>query len=308
MQSHKSEAIRKTAKFLRSQPEVIGVKSDKNRYLHINFADKFVEHWSYYDIDEKSKFYGRFLKIPDNDFYPFDDKWPEFRCQFSRTSSDEFYDQKGKFFLYTSNYLSGFKFGNIRIFLHRLASALAAEGYVQPWLPDNEIKSTIDSFNRLKLGIIRRSEKIYKERFEFISRLRPILTTFVADNGFWTVNNIFTTMDKLCKRHIKITRSNIVWYMRKMKKIKFKTGYPVGMSAFLRDKYNGMSIIDHTNSTWLKVVALINNVEYKTQGDDGVHITNNRQGHNKEVIIGEGDYRIIGANPNNMDFIHLTSI
>jgi len=307
MHSYKIESIRKIARFLRQQPEVQKVRAEKGRFLHINFDDGFVEHWSHTDIEEKSKFYGRFYKLPDKILYPFGDSWPEFRCQFNRITGDELYDHKGKFFLYSHNYLFGFPFCNVRVFLHRLARQLVDEGYVQPWLTPEDIKVVVGLLNGLRWSKIRVDNNVYKEERHFISVARPLITTQVDVSNAWNISNLFTVLDRLYKMKIRINRSNIVWRMRRSKKVKFSIGYPIGTAALMRDFHPDIPIVDHIGLPWLKVVATINDVEYKQDGD-GVHITDHLCGHDREMVFGSGDYKIIGANPNNQDFMYLSNI
>jgi len=114
MQLYRLESLRKLLLFLQKQPEVLDVILEEEKYMHIKFDDGFVEHW-YYGEQDTPKFSGRWYRLPEDVMYPFNNKYPEFRCQFSRTPDDPEFKHKGQFFLYTPKFIKEHMFVNVRL-------------------------------------------------------------------------------------------------------------------------------------------------------------------------------------------------
>jgi len=306
MQFYRLESLRKLLLFLQRQPEILDVILEEEKYMHIKFDDGFVEHWFYGD-QKIPKFSGRWYRLPDDVMYPFNDEYPDFRCQFSRSHGDSEYEKKGKFFLYTPSYLNEFMFVNIRIWMHRLAKNLEKEGYVEPWLPQEEIDKIICELNNKNWFKHKIDKKLYKINPSIAKLSRPfIVMQNLCMEKYWKTNGIFVTLDLLYRKKWPITRNNIIWYMRKRRQARFETGHPIGLATILKEHYSGIPVIDHTDYDWVKTAALICNVPCLKNGD-GVHISNRiPSGYKKEITLNNGDIRVIGPRPDNKDFIDLS--
>lgn len=305
MQLYRLESLRKILLFLQKQKEVEDIVLEKDKYMHIKFDDGFVEHW-FYDNLPTPKFYGRCYRLPEDVMYPFDNRWPEFRCQFSRTQNDPEFDKKGKFFLYTRKYINSYMFCNVRVFLHRFSKQLEDEGYIQPWLPKEEINKVIDKFDKIDWHAHKINDKLYKVQPTVAYMARPLilLQDFGMDK-YWKRNAIFVTLDLLYRKKLPITRGNLIWHMRRRRQAKYHVGHSVGLATILREYYKSMTVIDHIGLDWLRTAAFVGNVPYATNGDDGVHISYSSTGKPDEIILNSGNYKIIGPRPDNSDFINL---
>jgi hypothetical protein len=300
MDLFKFDSLRKLAVFLRQQPEVKKIKLEEGKRLHIQFAVGYAEHWSY-NIEPKKH---RHYTIPDDDLYAFDNRWPEFRCQFSRKIGDNDYQQKGKYFLYTHKYLSEYMFSNVRIFIHRLAESLSDEGYLKLWLSNEHINNEISKINKLNWKKLRIGQKEYKEQPYFVDKAKSLLLMRDLDiSESWTFQNLFAAIDRIHKRKQKISRDNIVWHLRRKNRAKFSLGYPLALSALLRNNFPNVPIINHTNYDWVRISAMINQVEYNNS--EGIHITEKEINKKPQIIIGDGDYTLINSRPDNSDYIKL---
>lgn len=299
MKLYNKESLRKTVKFLREQPEVTDIKFKDGKYLFVRFNKNFVEYWSYDRIDI-SKFFGRHHQLSEDDLYPFDDRWPEFRCQFTRHPDDPDFDIKGKFFIYTPSYLNEFKICNVRVFLHRLSNSLEKEGFVQPWIPDDYLNRLLNRLDDVDWGRIKIDDNNYKEKPMISYLVRDIITLQNFDiKKDWKSNNIFVSMDHLYNINKPITRSNIIWYMRRRRKTRFHAGYSIGLSGLVKDKFENKKIVNHSDQQWVDAASAI----CKKHGGGDVHVADKRIGYDNEIIIGSGKFRIIGPRPDNSDFV-----
>jgi len=304
MQLYRLESLRKILLFLQKQEEVKDVILEEEKYMHIKFDDGFIEHWFYDDLPTP-KFYGRCYRLPEDIMYPFDDRWPEFRCQFSRTQDDPDFDKKGKFFLYTPKYIRTYMFCNIRVFLHRFAKQLEEEGYIQPWLTQEEVDRVVGKMDKVDWAAHKVNDKLYKVQPTVARIARPlILLQDLGISEYWKRNSIFVTLDLLYRKKFPITRGNIVWYMRRRRQARYHVGHAVGMATILKEYYKNMPVVDHIGLDWLQTAATICRVPYTTSGT-GVHISDSSTGQTEEIILGDGDCTIVGPRPDNSDFINL---
>lgn len=299
----REEQLRKIAAFMRSQPEVELLRLERGDTLHIRYSDGIVEHWSYNLYQNIHRFY----RIPTKSQYPLNTEWPEFRCQFSRTPGDPQYSKKGKFFLYTHRYLSQFMFCNTRVFLHRLAKSLSDEGYVNLWLSDEYVKKKLSELESLDWSRINVGDKTYKEMPQFVRIARDLLLLIdiehIADS--WDNTKIFCAIDRLHRRKRPITRSNIVWQIRRVKQAKFSLGYPIALSAILRHRFKRRPIINKSGHRWVDVAIMLVNENNPT--GESVYITTKKLSlSNPQIILGQGDYKIINSRPDNTDFMRLS--
>jgi len=305
MQLYRLESLRKLLLFLQKQPEILDVILEEEKYMHIKFDDGFIEHWFYDDL-QIPKFTGRWYRLPEDVMYPFNNKYPEFRCQFSRTPDDLEFDRKGKFFLYTPKYLEEHMFVNIRLWMHRLAKSLEEEGYVQPWLPQEEINKIVKELDHKDWARHKINDKLYKVQPTTAKLFRPLIT--LQDLGldqYWNKSGLFVTMDLLYRKKWPINRNNIIWYMRKRRKARYNVGHPAGLATILKEYYPKMPVVDHTGLVWVKTAATICGVSCGTDGS-GVHISEHPTGHKNEIILNSGDIKVIGPRPDNKDFIYLS--
>jgi len=304
MQLYRLESLRKILLFLQKQPEVVEVKLEEEKYMHIKFDDGFIEHWFYHDLPVP-KFKGRWYQLPDKVMYPLDKRWPEFRCQFSRNQDDVDFDQKGKFFLYTPKYVRDYMFCNIRVFLHRFARDLEKEGYIEPWLPQEEINKTVELLNKQDWTRHKVNDKTYKVQPTTAQLARPFILLQKHDiSQYWKQSALFVTLDLLYRKKWPITRNNIIWHMRKRRQARYSTGHSVGLATILKEYYPGMPVINHDDIDWVRTAAMICDVDCKSEGD-GVHISESATGYKDEIILNDGDCAVIGPRPDNQDFICL---
>lgn len=311
MQLYRLESLRKILLYLQKQPEVVDVILEEEKYMHIKFDDNFIEHWFYDDLPTP-KFYGRWYRLPDNVMYPFNNKYPEFRCQFSRSPDDPDYDLKGKFFLYTPKFIKEYMFCNVRLFLHRLARDLEQEGYVEPWLPQEEINKIVKKLDKQDWARHKIDNKTYKVQPTTAKLSRPLIVLQNSDlDIYWKKNGLFVTLDLLYRKKWPITRSNIIWYMRKRRKARYDVGHPTGLATILKEYYRGMPVVNHTEFDWVRTAAIMcsvpcishnNNLDHIGQA---IHISEHPTGHKDEIILNDGDCKIIGPRPDNQDFIYL---
>lgn len=304
MQLYRLESLRKILLFLQKQEEVKDVVFEEEQYMHVKFDDNFIEHWFYDDLPTP-KFYGRCYRLPDDVLYPLDKNWPEYRCEFSRTPDDPDFEQKGKFFLYTPKYIRSYKFCNVRVFLHRFAKALEEEGYIKPWLPQEEIDKVVDILDKQNWAAHKINNKTYKVQPTLARKVRPLILLQDIDmNKYWKRNSIFVTLDLLYRKKWPITRGNLVWHMRRRRQARYHIGHPVGLATIIKEYYPNMPIVDHVNLDWIRTTALICGVPYQISGD-GIHITESPTGNEEEIILNDGDCKVMGPRPDNSDFIHL---
>lgn len=273
--------------------------------MHVKFDDGFVEFWFYGD-QPTSKFYGRWYRIPDNVMYPFNKQWPEFRCQFSRTTDDPDFDLKGKFFLYTPKYLKKHMFCNVRVFLHRLANSLEKEGYIKQWLPQTEIDRVINKLNSADWAMHKINNKTYKIQPTTARIARPLILMQGLDlSQYWNRRSLFVALDLLHRKKWTMTRESLIWHMRKRRRVRYDTGHSMGLATILREYYPRRPIINHTGCGWVDIAALINGVPCLQNGD-GVHISESPTGQRDEIILNSGDCKLIGPRPDNQDFIYVS--
>jgi len=304
MQLYRLESLRKILLFLQKQPEIVDVILEEEKYMHIKFDDNFIEHWFYDDLPTP-KFNGRWYRLPDEVMYPFDKVWPEFRCQFSRTPEDPEFDRKGKFFLYTPKHIDSYMFCNTRVFMHRFAKSLEEEGYIEPWLPQEDIDKVVHKLNSQDWARHKIDDKTYKIQPTIAKISRPLilLQKFNIDQ-YWKKNPIFVALDLLYRKKLPITRGNIIWHMRRRRQVKYHVGHPTGLATILKEYYHGVPVVDHVGLDWIRTAATICGVPYLTTGD-GVHIAESSTGHTDEIILNDGDCKVIGPRPDNQDFIYL---
>jgi len=304
MQLYRLESLRKVLLFLQNQPEVLDVILEEEKYMHIKFDDKFIEHWFYDDLPTP-KFNGRWYRLPDEVLYPFDKRWPEFRCQFSRKPGDPDFDHRGKFFLYTPKYIREYMFCNIRVWFHRFARQLEEEGYIEPWLPDEEIARIVKKLDKQDWARHKVGQKTYKVQPTTARISRPLILLQKFDlQPYWKKNALFVTLDLLYRKRWPITRGSLVWYMRKRRQAKYHVGHPTGLATVLKEYYPGIPVINHTDCDWVDTAATICSVPC-LEGGDGVHISESPTGHQNEIILNSGEYKVIGPRPDNTDFVYL---
>jgi hypothetical protein len=292
MEAYKLEALRKLASFLRSQPDITNVKYKKNR-LQVTFDNGYIEWWSYYPHGHHHDWYV----FDEDDLYQFDDRWPEFRCQFTRNVNDPHYERKGKYFLYTDKYLNSFKLANRRIFINRLANSLVND-YVELWIPNEVRKSIINNAHRISWDRMKIGPMKYKAFMTIVKMLRDVLYLQSIDySEFWTIKGIMFALRRLRKENKDITRSNMFWAMRSKSVITgVNLGFPVSMAMMLRDQFGYVDIHNHTNFKWVDIAAELNSTN--SVGGD-IHIVERDMGFDRQVILGSGPGELYDANPSN---------
>lgn len=246
------DQLRKIYKFM--LPYVKSIKDEKdhhinkeNCHLHMLFHDGSYDHWSY-------NVHRGCVTIPSDELYPFNEKWPEFRCQYTRTTNDINYEHKGKFFNYTYNYLNEFAFCNRMVFLHNLAYELQKEGFVDLWMPDDKFYNII---NNIDFDRIKSNGNVYYNNPHMIKKYYDIL--LLHDFGakkYW--RNLYYVIRNLYDKKKHINRFNIVRSIKKRRALSFG-GMILSLSTlFIRE---GITAVQ-SDKDWVRLAAKIAKIDF----------------------------------------------
>lgn len=305
MKIYQYDIIRKTQKFVLSQPEVRDVKIYRDCQMNVAFKDGIYEHWIYNDrISSKNKLRTLCMKISD---YPYDDEFPIIGHAAASTPGSFKQDLRSVFIGH--KYLRKFKFCNVRIFLHRLALYMADRGYIN--IPCHVNLDTTMSYVRSRiLNACRIGRRLYLEHPIYRRMISPYLYYALGDyvDGFkhsWSAMRLFKSIERLHRRGRNLSQYNIVRMMKRKYGINISVfGYPISFATMIQDQFGGAPIYDDTNTAWMHVVSMINGTTHNDE--DGVFITNKLSacgGRPMAVYMGESDIgeqvicRILQHNP-----------
>jgi len=295
MKLFKYDIIRKTRKFLLAQPEIDICKIEHASEFHVKFTDGIVEHWSFRSRYKFSRL--RHYAMPDNEFYPFDERYPELRSQFTRNPLyQKEYEKITPHFIVQHKYLDEFKFCNVRIFLHRLAARLAEEGWVEIWYPDKILVRVLEYCRSIDQTQLRADNNTYVEYIAHAIKAQPLLYTMtnvgkMAENihAAWSRPKLFHVLDKLYRIRTDITRHSIFQMFRRYHYCKIRMGYPLSFAALLADHCPG-AIYNEAKLAWVAMACLINDVPFDDP-EAPVLVTANPNKitgeYKTEILIGE---------------------
>ena len=207
------------------------------------------------------------------------DKFPEFRCQFTRNSMfDDDYELKESFFSYSRDHIDSYCFANSRIFLYRLAKQLADEGYIRPWYPDYDIirmKTIINSYNK-------RNSHISKNFYHLALR-SGLYDDVIAPH--WTEKNLAFAILKLYKVGKPINRYNIIQTMKAKNYYKLRMGYIPYIYYHIKNNFGDCRVVNDIDDIWPDALNYI----LDNHSDNIVTISKRDNGSRPIIVMDELD-------------------